>query len=65
MNSVTCMLHVVLTCMSILHAHIMQNYMHVACTFRKQACHMNLSCMLHAQHFEQGSDERYVYRAGT
>ena len=44
---VTCMLHVILTCMSVLHAHTMQNYMHVAGTFCKQACHMNLLCMLH------------------
>ena len=42
------MLHVILTCMSILHAHTMQNYMHVACMSRKQVCHMNLPCMLHA-----------------
>ena len=34
--------------MSVLHAHTMQNYMHVACMSRKQACHMNLPCMLHA-----------------
>ena len=41
------MLHVILTCMSVLHAHTMQKYMHVTCMFLKQACHMNLPCMLH------------------
>ena len=48
---ITCMLHVVLTCTSILHAHTIQNYMHVACMSRKRACHMNLPCMSHGMFY--------------